>query len=141
MSPFSFSTLSSSSSKDDPQKTSVPAQNQLIQRANANFHILASPESPALKYLSLTRFAPVKILLLVLLPLTPSRHPQKIMLAHQLSLLVLQKPQILGQRLLRNDELGSDSSLFLPRNNSSKRSIASGIQPSFSLINPELLAE
>lgn len=102
---------------------------------------LLPPESPALEYPSPTRFAPVQIPPPVLSPSTPSRHPQKTMLAHRPSPLALQKPQSLRQKPSQNDGLDSDSSLSSPGNDSSKRSTASSIQPSSSLINPELLAE
>lgn len=42
---------------------------------------------------------------------------------------------------MQNNELDSDSSLSSLSNDGSKKSTISGIQPSFSLINPKLLVE
>ena len=63
------------------------------------------------------------------------------MLAHQPSPLALKKPESSRQKPSQNDELDSDSSLSSLGNDDRKKSTASGIQPSSSLINPELLAE
>lgn len=62
-------------------------------------------------------------------------------MVYQPSLIALQKPQSLRQKPSQNDELDSDFSLSSLRNDSSKRSIASGTQPSSNLINFQLLAE
>ena len=139
---FSSSSSSSSSSlEDDEQESGAPTQNQPVQRADTTFHTPAPPDPPALEYSSPTRFAPVQIPPPVPSPSTPSRHPQKALLAHRPSPLALKKPESSRQKPSQNNELDSDSSLASLKNDGSKKSTALGIQLSSSLINSELLAE
>lgn len=92
---FFSSSFSSSSSllEDDKQESGAPTQNQPVQRANTIFQISVSPDPSALEYLFPTKFAPIQIPPPIPPLLTPFRHPQKALLAHQPSSVALKKPK------------------------------------------------